>query len=103
VTEILHVARAAEWRAAADGYVYAPSAFADEGFVHCCTPEQLDYVLDTHFRDERDLVLLTIEPTSLSSRIEWEPRPGPEGPFPHVYGPLDVRAVVEVATLPDER
>lgn len=101
MTEILHVAHAAEWRAAAEGAAYAPATLAVEGFVHCCTAEQLDYVLDAHFRGEADLVLLTIDAAALTAELRWEG--APPGPFPHVYGTIDTAAVIGAATVPDER
>ena len=58
-------------------------------------------------RDNADLLLLMIDPALLSSDLKWEPPSGgapppgvPEGElFPHVYGPINLDAIVKVLDL----
>jgi uncharacterized protein (DUF952 family) len=50
------------------------------------------------FRDVPDLVLLQIDPMRLESRLVYEAlTPGEK--FPHIYGPLQVDAVVGVTSF----
>jgi uncharacterized protein (DUF952 family) len=64
-------------------------------------------VADRFYNGQNELVLLVIEPTLLSSDLKWEPPSGgspppgvPEGDqFPHVYGPINLDAVVNVIDL----
>ena len=59
------------------------------------------------FKGDRDLCLLMIEPSLLASDLKWEPpadgTPPPgvsEGDlFPHIYGPINLDAVVKVFDL----
>mgnify|MGYP001168019680 FL=1 len=96
--QILHVADVEEWQNARSKPTYAPAAYAREGFIHCCRPEQLRGVLDRHFQNAQELTLLVLDVERLSSSvIEEEGYPGVT--FPHVHGPIDTAAVVDVIPL----
>jgi glutathione S-transferase len=43
-----------------------------------------------------DLVLLHIDESLLRSPLQWDVVGGSPDPFPHVYGPLNLSAVVKV-------
>jgi uncharacterized protein (DUF952 family) len=76
-----------------------------DGFIHFSSAEQLEGTLDMHFAGQEDLVLLAVDTERLGERLRWEPsRAG--AVFPHLYGPLDVGAVVwtePIALGPDGR
>lgn len=96
---LLHVAVRAELEACAGADHYAPGAFASEGFVHCCWPEQLAGVLSRYFRGRDDLVLLTLDADGLDAPLREEAPPGGAQRFPHVHGPLLLAAVLERTPL----
>jgi glutathione S-transferase len=90
---ILHVADVSAWRNARGKPTYAPAAYAEEGFIHCCRPEQLRAVLERHFPDSLELTVLVVDVERLSAEmVEEEGLPGVM--FPHVHGPIDTTAVV---------
>jgi uncharacterized protein (DUF952 family) len=89
---ILHLTGAADWDAAGD--TYTPPGFDADGFVHCSAPHQVAHVADERFTGRTDLVLLTIDPTRLTAPVVWEDLAGEGQEFPHVYGPIDVAAVL---------
>ena len=98
--EILHVTPRGAWeRAVAEGE-YRGDALETEGFIHCCLPGQLGGVISRYFQGRTDLVVLRTEPERLISPLRWERPPGSTETFPHVYGPLNLDAVVEVVRLP---
>ena len=109
---IFHITTAAEWEAARSTGALAPPSLAAEGFVHCSSPTQVGRVADWFYREVPDLVLCCIDPVRLTAPVRWEPSADVlAGDFPHVYGPLDVDAVVLVIpwtrgpdgfSLPDE-
>ena len=99
--EILHVTPRGAWeRAVAEGE-YRGDTLATEGFIHCCLPGQLAGVISRYFQGRTDLVVLRTQPERLISPLRWESPPGSTEAFPHVYGPLNLDAVVEVVPLED--
>ena len=63
---------------------------------------QVEHVADWFYRDIPDLRLLCIDPELLTSTLRYEPSADAfAGEVPHVYGPIDVEAVVKV--VPWER
>lgn len=106
---LLHVATESDWAAAQAAGSYDRSTYgrslAEVGFVHCCaTWPQLDGVLARFYADVREpLIVLVIDSDRLTSRWQLEDVPGAAEPFPHVYGPIDLSAVVEIEPLPTTR
>ena len=96
MTMILHITRRADWQNARETGAYAAESLAEQGFIHCSTPQQVTPVADFLFRGQRDLVLLCIAEQRLGAPVKYENLEGGEELFPHVYGPIDVKAVVDV-------
>jgi uncharacterized protein (DUF952 family) len=99
VTFIYHIATAADWeRAVRDGQ-YTMSTrgltLAEQGFIHAATAEQVALVANAFYRDVPDLLLLVIDPALVGPEIKYEHVPGQDLPYPHIYGPLNISAVVE--------
>jgi uncharacterized protein (DUF952 family) len=103
---IYHLARRDEWLSAPDR-PYAPASLADDGFIHCSADEATALaVCNTFFRDAGDLVALLIDEHKLDVAVRWE-APDPSPPpgvaadtlFPHVYGPINRRAVPATMTV----
>ncbi len=110
MTVIYHIAIAADWdRARRDGQ-YTMSTrgrtLAEQGFIHACTPAQVVPVADAFYRDAPDLVLLVIDTERMGSPVRYERVPGQAEPYPHIYGPLNLDAILEArpfAPAPDGR
>ncbi|HEX2698270.1 MAG TPA: DUF952 domain-containing protein [Anaerolineales bacterium] len=108
--KIFHITAQSAWQdAQARGQYTAPS-LESEGFIHSSTLSQILPVAEKFYKGQSGLVLLVIDPSRLTSDLKWEPPfdgappPGvPVGdPFPHVYGPINVDAVIEaLAFEPD--
>jgi glutathione S-transferase len=102
---LLHVATEADWAEALAGGCYARSTYgrslAEVGFVHASASHaQLDGVLSSFYADVREpLRLLVIDPRRLTSPWRMDAVPGATEPFPHVYGPVNLDAVVDTAPL----
>jgi uncharacterized protein (DUF952 family) len=94
---IYHVTTRAEWeRAQAQGY-YEAASLPVEGFIHASADErQVQGVLQRYFAGQKNLVKLTIDPSKLTHELKWELAPSVNEEFPHIYGPLNLDAVVEV-------
>lgn len=96
---MLHLVGEAEWTAAKDQPTYAAESLETEGFIHCCTPEQLLGVIDRYYSDRTDLHILVLDADAVGSEIRWEESP-PNGTFPHIYGTIATAAVVNVVPMP---
>lgn len=70
-----------------------------DGFIHFSSAEQAPETAAKHFAGERDLVLLRVDAARLGNRLKWEPSRG-GALFPHLYGGLEVAAVIRVDPLP---
>jgi uncharacterized protein (DUF952 family) len=96
---IYHIATAADWeRARRDGrYTMSTRGLtlAEEGFIHASTAAQVALVANAFYQGAPDLLLLVIDPDLVGPEIRYEPVPGQPQPYPHIYGPLNLDAVVE--------
>jgi uncharacterized protein (DUF952 family) len=100
---IFHVTRADDWRAAQARGAYRIStrdrSLEEEGFIHCSYAHQLAHVVSTYFRDVEGLLVLVIDPQRVNAEIRQESAGGDER-FPHIYGPLNLDAVIETRPVP---
>jgi uncharacterized protein (DUF952 family) len=98
VTFIYHIAAAADWEQARRDGQYTMSTrgltLAEQGYIHASTAEQVAQVAGAYYRDVPDLLLLVIDPERVGPEIRYEPVPGQDRPYPHIYGPLNTDAVV---------
>lgn len=77
---------------------YAPASVALQGFVHACgSLEQLLWVANSKFSGA-DVIVLCVLCELVRAPIRNE-LGGHHQKFPHIYGPLNLDAVVDVRTL----
>jgi uncharacterized protein (DUF952 family) len=70
------------------------------GFVHCAFEEQVARAANVFFRGAAKLVVLRIAIERLNAEVRYEDLEGGHELFPHVYGPLNLDAVVGIMPLP---
>ncbi len=99
MTFIYHIAAAADWaRARRDGQYTTSTrgrSLAEEGFIHASAAGQVALVANAFYQGEADLLLLVIDTDRVTPEIRYERVPGQDQPYPHIYGPLNVAAVVQ--------
>ena len=100
---IFHITQRSAWQSAQASGQYRHPSLDAEGFIHASTSQQVVPVANAFYRGQPDLVLLVIDGARLTSELRWEPPSGPPAAgisesdrFPHIYGPLDLGAVVRV-------
>lgn len=93
---ILHITNTETWNQALLKGIYEMDALSDLGFIHCCLPGQMAGVLARWFQDTSGLLALEIDPQKLKSRTVYENLEGGKELFPHIYGPINLDAVVAI-------
>ena len=97
---IFHITSREQWAEAAQTGSYRADSLGSEGFIHCSTPDQVVKVANAYYPGQTGLVLLCVDADSLRSEVRYEDASGVQfGPgeqFPHVYGQVNVDAVVKV-------
>ncbi|TPJ75121.1 DUF952 domain-containing protein [Mesorhizobium sp. B2-5-4] len=88
------------WREAeANGrFTGAPIDVAD-GFIHFSTAAQVAETAAKHFSGQTDLLLVAIDGIGLGDALKYEVSRG-GALFPHLYGVLDLKAVLWIKPLP---
>lgn len=102
---ILHITTQSDWQRAVELGEYRGDTLDTEGFIHCSAPRQILGVAEAYYSGRDGLLLLGIDPERVAAPVRWEAINVPEQ-FPHIYGPLNVDAVVSVwpfEPLPDGR
>jgi len=87
-------------RALKDGLsVYEPESIATKGFIHCAEAAQIPDIARRKFAGRRDVVLMRIDTSRVAADIRYENLTGGSELFPHIYGSLNMDAVVSVDPL----
>lgn len=100
---IFHIADRDRWLASQAEGRYTASTIgrelADEGFIHLSTADQVAGVQSRFYSGVTNLVLLHVDEALLTAPLVYEQVGDAPAPFPHLYGPLNVDAVVQVDDL----
>ncbi|MBI9087895.1 MAG: DUF952 domain-containing protein [Desulfobacterium sp.] len=83
-----------EWKEIQTRKAFHDARFPMEGFIHCSYPDQTLWVLNKHYQKEKTVILLVIDPGKLASPWTSEDLKNRGEEFPHVYGPINLSAVV---------
>jgi uncharacterized protein (DUF952 family) len=92
---IYHLTTRPDWAQATLKGQYEHPSLAEEGFIHCSEERQIPGVLDRYFRGQTDLLKLSIDTERLLSPLYYDWSPSLEDTFPHIYGPINLDAVVK--------
>ena len=93
---IYHITTDATWNFAREAGEYTVPSLKDEGFIHCSQESQLADVKQRYYAGRNDLLLLSIDTDKLTSQVIFEWSPSVQDTFPHVYGTIDLEAVLEI-------
>ena len=94
---IVHLTTRHAWSAALKSGSYRDDSLEKNDFIHFSTQVQVVRVANVYYRGQHGLVLLLVDPARLTSQLRWEPGADLSSEnFPHLYGPLNLEAVVRV-------
>jgi uncharacterized protein (DUF952 family) len=102
---IVHITSRQAWMEAIIAGQYSAPSLKSEGFIHCSTIPQALPVAELYYKGQSGLVLLVIDPRRLDSDLKWEPPSEGTPPpgvragesFPHIYGPINLDAIVQAS------
>lgn len=107
---IYHITTPIEWKLAQQAGDYSAPSLVSEGFIHCSTAIQVVPVANAFYRDVAALLLLSIDETKLTTELKWEapahieghdaPENSEEQLFPHIFGVINLDAVVSAMPIP---
>lgn len=99
---IYHITKIEDWEKAKQSGMYTAPSLEKEGFIHCSLVHQIPPVANFNFRGQQGLVLLEIDESKLLHKVKFEDLYGEGKDYPHLYGPLNVEAVLRVAAFPPQ-
>ena len=88
-----HLVPTEVWQAQRDTGAYVPEAFQADGFIHATNGlDRLLWVANEFYTaDTRPQTVLVLDVSKIIAPLRYD---DPEERFPHIYGPLNVDAVV---------
>ena len=96
---IYHVTTVNDWEVAKQKGYYENPSLSAEGFIHCSQDHQVAGVLERYFSGQTDLIKLVIDTDKLTSKFVFDWSPSTQDTFPHVYGPINTDAVIDLVAL----
>jgi uncharacterized protein (DUF952 family)/L-amino acid N-acyltransferase YncA len=96
---IFHITDQASWAKAIRQGFYEHPSLNLEGFIHCSERSQLLPVANRYFQKQRDLLVLEMDASKLKAPLRFENTTGGTELFPHVYGSLNLDAVLLIHSL----
>lgn len=93
---ILHCMPKETWETIKAKSVFGEESIGAEGFIHCSSIEYF-WRVTPNFRDiVKELVLLCIDTKKLTSPVKWEDGDNSGREYPHIYGLINLDAVVAI-------
>jgi uncharacterized protein (DUF952 family) len=108
MTYILHIIPRGVWEQAQRDGTYRGDTLDAEGFIHFSRPNQVVTVANARYKGHTGLQLLVVDPSRLTAELKYElpfEHSASDGSiaaqtagqtFPHLYGALNLDAVVDV-------
>ena len=97
--KIYKICPASAWREAERQGVFRGSPVdISDGFIHFSTASQVEETARKHFFGQAGLFLIEVDGDALGAALRWE-RSRNDELFPHLYGELDLGAVVSILSM----
>jgi uncharacterized protein (DUF952 family) len=96
---IYHLVKVNHWAQFKELSEYESETFKEEKFIHASSERQLQATANRYFAGETSVILLTIDTNKLEPRLKWEKSPTLDEDFPHIFGAINLSAVVKTQTI----
>lgn len=96
---ILHCMKESTWNSVKDHAYYGKESIDACGFIHCASIENFWRVAPNLKDMAEPLLLLYIDTNKVEAEVKWEDDGNYGRKYPHIYGELNLDAVVKVAPL----
>lgn len=100
--KIFHIVSPKDWEEGTQEGVFRTTTLEKEGFIHCCKEDQIHFVQRNWFLSQNMLLLISIDTDKLDNPPVFEKSEANEDAFPHIYGPINLDAVVDIQPLNEE-
>jgi uncharacterized protein (DUF952 family) len=92
---IYHIADPTTWENSLSVGQYSTDSLKAEGFIHFSGREQVIGTANRYYQGQHGMLLLKVIVAKLAADLKYEIAPNGDL-FPHLYGPLNLEAVVKV-------
>ena len=99
---IFHVVKKEDWKSQKKDSRYHPETLDSEGFIHCSSGNKIEEVTNRLYKGETDVLLIIINTTLVEPEIRYESSGNSDSKYPHIYGPLNMDAVIDKIELAAE-
>ena len=96
---IYHITTKQQWKIAQEKGFFDEPSLQNEGFIHNSTEAQVTGVLERYYKGKADLLLMHIDETKLEPELKYELAPSVNEFFPHVFGNINLDAVVKTTEI----
>lgn len=96
---IYHITTKQQWKSAQEKGFFDEPSLQNEGFIHNSTEAQVTGVLERYYKGKADLLLMHIDETKLEAELKYELAPSVNEFFPHVFGNINLDAVVKTTEI----
>ncbi len=99
---IYHITTYNEYENACEKGTYETMSLQTEGFTHCSNLTQVIAIANELFSNKKNLCLLYIDESLVTPKVVFEDLYNLDEKYPHIYGPLNMDAIIMVKPLKEE-
>lgn len=100
---VFHLVKKRTWQNLKKEGRYHPESLESDGFIHCSSGKNIEAVANRKFKGERRLLLIVINASLVEPELKYEEDEESGTAHPHIYGPLNLDAVIDKIELHPEK
>ncbi|WP_281556457.1 DUF952 domain-containing protein [Thalassomonas sp. RHCl1] len=87
----------AEYQQAQQSGELVRDSLTEEGFIHASPKHQLTRIANKYYTKTIEPLVMVVDKFRITNEVKWEPATG--GLYPHIYGPLNMDAVIRTVPI----